>query len=1058
MTFCIGIACVRNEADVVEMWARYNLQLIDELHVVDNLSVDRTRWVLEQLQAEGLALHIHVCDDPSYQQAFMMNRVARAAAARPGVDFVVPLDADELLAVPHRAALHAALAAIPPGCAGAMTWRTYLPAPAPEADASQPFFRRMTSYRSLENRSLNKLVLPAALCAEYGWSVGSHNAFHDQTRQQVSRADLPFRLAHFPVRDADQLARKVLVGAQAVLRDPQRGARQSWHWLDLAQQLREADASGQRLDLQRIALTYSLGDEVLAQQQIVAGGVPDFPQLQQRYPVPTMSKSEVLELLKAAQPQHAVGSLWRQVGTAPALAGPWLALARAYEAQGLPWQAGYSARQALRLDPGLLAELQALAPDGWRDAAAGDALLGRAELPGADDLAQRFAVWLGQEPGDWLSALYLARLREMSGGAVDAGVTAQACALEPINGESLHWLGVWRLNAGEAQGAVTALAGLLDIRPLRHGSMMFLGEALLRIGNAPAAEKAFARAGQSSNPDFLRTLAARVYRHNYWQEAIELLNKALATRPGSVDALLALAKMQSEVYALADCRSTLERVQALDPGNAEARLLRAGLQGRVGDAAGHLATLQAAYAAGGDPLSRLASSIAMTALYQDDLLPAEVAELHRRLCAPIEAAVQQRRDFAHLSQPNLPNLSNPPTRPLRIGLVTGDLHRQHPVNIFMLPVLLRLDPARVEVCIYHTGTMHDEYTRQAQGCAARWVEAAALDDAALQSSIVADGVQVLIDLGGHTSTHRLGVFALRAAPVQATFLGYPHSTGLSAIDWLIGDAVVSPAAHGSLFSEGIAQLPGSVFCWAPVDNYPLPSARAPDAPLRFGSFNNAMKLTPRTVALWARVLHAVPGSQLLLKAPSLKDAEVRARFAGLFAAQGIAAERLELRGPSGLGQMMQEYGEIDIGLDPAPYNGGTTTLQALWMGVPVVALMGGNFVSRMGASFMHTLGQPGWVAADEAGYVAAAVALAGDRAALRQGRAALRAQMLASPLCDIDRYVLDFEALLQRMWRQHCHGGGSRLLAAETARVEARPTAVFSDPDPVGRVVTRGLP
>ncbi len=1054
MTFCIGIACVRNEADVVEMWARYNLQLIDELHVVDNLSVDRTRWVLEQLQAEGLALHIHVCDDPSYQQAFMMNRVARAVATRPGVDFVVPLDADELLAVPNRAALHAALEGIPPGCAGAMTWRTYLPAPHTDADADtgQPFFRRMTSYRSLENRSLNKLVLPAALCAEYGWSVGSHKAFHDQNGQPVPRVDLAFRLAHFPVRDADQLARKVLVGAQAVLRDPQRGARQSWHWLDLAQQLREADASGQTLDLQSIALTYSLGDEVLAQQQIVEGAVPDFPALQQRYPVPSMSKSEVLELLKTAQPLHSVGSLWRQVGISPTLAGPWLALARAYAAHDLPWQASYSARQALRLDAGLLAELQALAVDRWQDAAAGDALLGRAELPGAQDLAQRFAVWLAQEPGDWLSALYLARLREMGGGAVADELIEQACALEPIPGESLHWLGVWRLNAGDAQGAVTALAGLLDVRPLRHGSMMFLGEALLRIGNAPAAEKAFARAGQSSHPDFLRTLAARVYRHNYWQEAIALLNQALAARPGSVDALLALAKIQSEVYALADCRSTLERVQALDPGNAEARLLCAGLQGRMGDAAGHLATLQAAYAAGGDPLSRLASSIAMTALYQEDLPPAEVAALHRRLCAPIEAAVVQRRDFAHLTLPNSP------TRRLRIGLVTGDLHRQHPVNIFMLPVLLRLDPARVEVCIYHTGTMHDEYTRQAQGCAARWVEAAALDDAALQRSIVADGVQVLIDLGGHTSTHRLGVFALRAAPVQATFLGYPHSTGLSAIDWLIGDAVVSPAEHGHLFSEGIAQLPGSVFCWAPVDHYPLPQARAVEAPLRFGSFNNAMKLTPRTVALWARVLQAVPGSQLLLKAPSLKDAEVQARFVRLFAAQGIAAERLDLRGPSGLGQMMQEYGEIDIGLDPAPYNGGTTTLQALWMGVPVVALTGGNFVSRMGASFMHTLGQPGWVAADEAGYVAAAVALAGERVALRQGRAALRAQMQASPLCDIDRYVLDFEALLQRMWRQHGHGSGPRLLAAETARVSTRPTPAFTDPDPVGRVETRGLP
>ena len=226
---------------------------------------------------------------------------------------------------------------------------------------------------------------------------------------------------------------------------------------------------------------------------------------------------------------------------------------------------------------------------------------------------------------------------------------------------------------------------------------------------------------------------------------------------------------------------------------------------------------QTAYKSGGDPLSRLASSIAMTALYHDARPPIEIANLHRRLCAPIEAAVVKKTDFANARIAN---------RRLRIGYVTGDFHRQHPVNIFMLPVLLRHAHDRFEVCVYHTGTMHNEYTRQAKDCADLWLEAAALDDAALQQRIVADGIDILVDLAGHTSSHRLGVFALRATPVQATFLGYPHSTGLSTIDWLIGDATVSPAEHAHLFSEGIAQLPGSVFCWAPVDAYPLPPPRA----------------------------------------------------------------------------------------------------------------------------------------------------------------------------------------------------------------------------------------
>ena len=326
--------------------------------------------------------------------------------------------------------------------------------------------------------------------------------------------------------------------------------------------------------------------------------------------------------------------------------------------------------------------------------------------------------------------------------------------------------------------------------------------------------------------------------------------------------------------------------------------------------------------------------------------------------------------------------------------------------------------------------MHDEYTRKARSSADRWLEAAALDDTALQRAIVADGIDLLVDLAGHTSTHRLGVFALRAAPVQATFLGYPHSTGLSSIDWLVGDAHVSPAEHAHLFSEGVAQLPASVFCFASVDPYPLPRPRAQGAPVIFGSFNNAMKLSPRTIALWARVLEAVPDSTLLLKAPSLKDDAVRARFSSLFAAHGVAADRIVFRGPTGLADMMQEYGDLDVALDPTPYCGGTTTLQALWMGVPVLTLAGGNFAGRMGASFLRTLGRPEWVAASEDEYVAKAVDLAAQVQGLRGQRAELRTAMARSPLCDIETYVRDLEALYRRMWARYCAGAARAPLLA----------------------------
>ena len=728
-----------------------------------------------------------------------------------------------------------------------------------------------------------------------------------------------------------------------------------------------------------------------------------------------MVQNAACKIPPAGQPEAA--NAWQALRQSPVSPQAWFDLANDYRARDLPWQAAYAARQCVRCAPEMSQRIENLGLIAWRDEQSGAGKLGRAALANSAELAEKFAAAVVEQPEDWLTWLYLARLHEMTKPAQGERHTHaldQAKALEILPGESLHWLGVWRLQAGYAAGAVAALSSLLDIRPIRHGSMMTLGEALLRIGNTAAAEKAFSRASLSANADFLLTLSARVYAHNYWREALAILQKALAVRPSHVATWLALARIQSEVYQLADCRASLARIRSLDPGNSEAALLEAGLHGRMGDARAHFDQLRQAYASGGDPLSRLASSVAMTSLYQDHLMPAEVAALHRELCAPIERSVVRHNAFHN---------DKSPQRRLRIGYVTGDLHRQHPVNLFLLPLLKRHDHAQFDIALYYTGAMHDEYTRQAQACADHWREAAGLDDAALHQAILSDRIDILIDLAGHTATHRLGIFAQRAAPVQATFLGYPYSTGLASIDWLIGDRMVTPTAHADLYSEGLAQLPHSVFCWAPVDDYPLPPARPADAAPVFGSFNNAMKLTPKTIALWAEVLEAVPDSRLLLKAPSLADAGVQARFAAQFTQHGIDRARIEFRGPSGLADMMQAYGDMDFALDPLPYNGGTTTLQALWMGVPVITLAGGNFVGRMGASFLATLDAPDWIANDPADYVDKARALAGQRHTLRSQRSSLRQRLINSPLSDIAAYTRDIEALYRRMWEKYCAGG-----------------------------------
>ena len=271
-----------------------------------------------------------------------------------------------------------------------------------------------------------------------------------------------------------------------------------------------------------------------------------------------------------------------------------------------------------------------------------------------------------------------------------------------------------------------------------------------------------------------------------------------------------------------------------------------------------------------------------------------------------------------------------------------------------------------------------------------------------------------MDLSGHTTHNRMGLFARRAAPVQMSYLGYPGSTGVPNIDWLIGDAVVTPPQDDALCSERVARLPGSVFCYAPEEDYPLPTFGADMAkrPLTFGSFNNAPKLTPRTLALWARVLQAVPDSRLLLKAPSFGDAGAVAFFRERLVTLGVDADRIEFRGPVGLPVMMAEYADVDIALDPVPYNGGTTSLQALWMGVPVLTLHGTHFVSRMGASFMQAAGLPEWVAHDEDDYVAIAQRMASDRKTLLKLKKGLRQRLQSRPAWDVKRHTRDFETAI----------------------------------------------
>jgi predicted O-linked N-acetylglucosamine transferase (SPINDLY family) len=346
----------------------------------------------------------------------------------------------------------------------------------------------------------------------------------------------------------------------------------------------------------------------------------------------------------------------------------------------------------------------------------------------------------------------------------------------------------------------------------------------------------------------------------------------------------------------------------------------------------------------------------------------------------------------------------------------------HPVGFFLAGVLAARSRTAIEVFCYWNHSRPDQVTVQLRELADHWRVIEEVSDAEVEAMILKDGIDILVDLSGHTAENRLPLFARRPAPVQVSWLGYPSTTGLSAIDYLVMDATAVPPGAERWCSEKVARLPHGRFCYAPPDWAPDVADRSGSDPVIFGSFNNTTKLTPQVVRLWTEVLKASTGSRLVLKSKTLMEAAVRDRFQAAFAEAGLETGRLELRGLSPHQDMLAEYGGIDIALDPFPFCGGTTSCEALWMGVPVVTLPGERPASRQTLGFLRTLGLDGLVAQSEADYVRIATELAADadrRAALRRD---LRPRMAASPLCDGVLFTASLEAAFRGMWLRWCAG------------------------------------
>jgi len=364
-----------------------------------------------------------------------------------------------------------------------------------------------------------------------------------------------------------------------------------------------------------------------------------------------------------------------------------------------------------------------------------------------------------------------------------------------------------------------------------------------------------------------------------------------------------------------------------------------------------------------------------------------------------------------------------PERRLRIGYVSPDF-RRHSVAFFLESILEHHDHGRFEIFCYSDVAKPDAVTERCRVLADRWQEICKKPHEEVCALVQSDGIDILIDLAGHTANNRMPLFARKPAPVQVSAIGYPDTTGLGAVDYRITDSLADPpGAADALHTEALARLSGCFLCYRPFENSP-PVAPLPALSSGFitlGSFNSLPKVTDEVVALWARILLGLPGSRLIMKCAQLGDGPTRARLQRLFEGQGIAAGRVELCGeiPS-LAAHLDLYNRVDIALDPFPYNGTTTTCEALWMGVPVVTLAGDRHAARVGVSLLSAVGLPELIACSPRDYVDKAVALARDVARLSALRARLREQMRGSPLTDATGYTRRIEQTYRTIWQACC--------------------------------------
>jgi predicted O-linked N-acetylglucosamine transferase (SPINDLY family) len=601
------------------------------------------------------------------------------------------------------------------------------------------------------------------------------------------------------------------------------------------------------------------------------------------------------------------------------------------------------------------------------------------------------------------------RLRE----AVDC--YRQAIAFDPRSADAFSNLGGAWQDLGDLDQAVACCRRAIELRPEFAEAHNNLANALQRQGQLALAVDGYRRALEL-RPDFVEAwsnLGNALQELGRYAEAEACYRRALALRPDHAksynDLGIALRRKGEFDEELACYRRALE----LQPDMPE-------VYNNQGTAMKELGRLDEALASYRQALKRspswaiVHSNLLFTLQYREGVTRKELAAAHadfeRLHAAPLRSTW---KPHANLRDPQ---------RPLRVGFVSFDLAR-HPVGYFLTRLVQNLDPPQVQVACYSLRPVGDDFTARFQATSAVWREAYALSDERLAEQIRDDRIDILFDLGGHTAQNRLLVFARKPAPIQITWAGYVGTTGLSAMDYLLADRYHVPPEAEPDYVERVLRMPHDYVTFAP------PAYAPPVGPLpalsrghvTFGSFSTLPKLAgPGPVELWAEILDRVPDSRLVIHAGALKNATVRAGLAERFAQRSIAADRVEYVGPLPHDQLLACYQRVDVALDSFPYTGGLTTLEALWMGVPVITWPGETFAGRHAFSHLSNVGLTETIADTRAEYVEIAARLAADLPHLAHIRAGLRSEVARSPLCDGRQFAADWLELMRRVWREWC--------------------------------------